>query len=311
MPSFVHKSRSRKRRRRPWRAPIRCAFSGRPPSDRAAGRVRGKQGGTGGRTVVFGGNPVFIRRDAVFAFGGPSHRRKPCRCGFSPSRLARNSFALYFAHCSTSPRQEFELALLHRLNWDLNSVTSFDFVEQLLSRLALKTNARLIRRHAHTFIALCTTGMYSFSPLRLSCLSQSICPSCSVLCVYGPEELRAQRQQSQLRPAGGTAVSPPPAPPPDARGRQTIVTQSRWELVCTHSWSAGAPNRPISWPLQPMGARRRRSRPMGARRGADVLQCGLCFARGGGSIDRRVRGEGRGGDVLKRAAPARGGDIDW
>ncbi|KAF0295468.1 G1/S-specific cyclin-D1 [Amphibalanus amphitrite] len=97
---------------------------------------------------------------------------------------------VYLTDYSVTEQQlkEFELALLHRLNWDLNSVTSFDFVEQLLSRLALKSNARLIRRHAHTFIALCTTEV-EFLETRPSLVAgASVCAAVAGMKLASAEE---------------------------------------------------------------------------------------------------------------------------
>ena len=131
--------------------------------------------------------PRIYQRDCVFAFAGvsPAEAARLSPCGEARVPVTRP------AHRPVPVvPQEFELALLHRLNWDLNSVTSFDFVEQLLSRLALKTNARLIRRHAHTFIALCTTGRRRLlsrtvrSPAVIHHVSESRAPG------YRPEKLR-------------------------------------------------------------------------------------------------------------------------
>ncbi|XP_037087224.1 G1/S-specific cyclin-D2-like [Pollicipes pollicipes] len=97
---------------------------------------------------------------------------------------------VYLTDYSVTEQQlkEFELALLHRLNWDLNSVTSFDFVEQLLVRLSLKANARLIRRHAHTFIALCTTEV-EFLEARPSLVAgASVCAAVAGMKLAGAEE---------------------------------------------------------------------------------------------------------------------------
>jgi len=97
---------------------------------------------------------------------------------------------VYLTDYSVTEQQlkEFELALLHRLNWDLNSVTSFDFVEQLLARLTLKSSSRLIRRHAHTFIALCTTEVEFLETPASLVAGAAVCAAVSGLNMPGAEE---------------------------------------------------------------------------------------------------------------------------
>jgi len=52
-----------------------------------------------------------------------------------------------------------ELILLSKLKWDLSAVTPHDFLEQVLSRLCMdKERSDLIKKHAQTFVALCSTG---------------------------------------------------------------------------------------------------------------------------------------------------------
>lgn len=58
-----------------------------------------------------------------------------------------------------------ESLLLSKLKWDLSAVTPQDFLEQILSRLALeKEQTEVIKKHAQTFVALCATGNYCFNP---------------------------------------------------------------------------------------------------------------------------------------------------
>lgn len=52
-----------------------------------------------------------------------------------------------------------EVLVLNKLKWDLASVTPHDFIEHFLSKLPIHLNVRhTLRKHAHTFIALCATG---------------------------------------------------------------------------------------------------------------------------------------------------------
>ncbi|KAF8770180.1 G1/S-specific cyclin-D2 like protein [Argiope bruennichi] len=51
----------------------------------------------------------------------------------------------------------WELLVLNTLKWDLAAITPFDFVGHILKRLGIMKGEQLIRRHAHTFIGLCTT----------------------------------------------------------------------------------------------------------------------------------------------------------
>lgn len=53
---------------------------------------------------------------------------------------------------------DWELLVLSRLKWDLSAITPNDFLEQILSRLHMDAErARVMKRHAQTFIALCAT----------------------------------------------------------------------------------------------------------------------------------------------------------
>lgn len=64
--------------------------------------------------------------------------------------------------------QTWELAILAQLNWDVNLITAMDFVDLLLVRSSefepypsSNKHGSIVRRHAITFIALCSTGRSS------------------------------------------------------------------------------------------------------------------------------------------------------
>jgi len=59
--------------------------------------------------------------------------------------------------------------VLQALKWDISSVTPHDFLEQIVHRLPQMSSDDVdtVRRHAQTFIALCTAGMLTPTP-RLS-----------------------------------------------------------------------------------------------------------------------------------------------
>jgi len=56
--------------------------------------------------------------------------------------------------------QEWELVVLQALKWDVSGVTPHDFLEHIVRRLPLASphDVDTVRRHALTFIALCTAG---------------------------------------------------------------------------------------------------------------------------------------------------------
>ena len=59
--------------------------------------------------------------------------------------------------------QSWELMVLSHLNWDINVLTPTDFVDFLLARCPglehqIGNENQLLRRHAITFMALCSTG---------------------------------------------------------------------------------------------------------------------------------------------------------
>jgi len=62
--------------------------------------------------------------------------------------------------------------ILSQLNWDVNIITANDFVDFLLVRTSGQPSqpnkhSLLIRRHANTFIALCSTGTDLFGSLYM------------------------------------------------------------------------------------------------------------------------------------------------
>ncbi|XP_078000436.1 G1/S-specific cyclin-D2-like [Glandiceps talaboti] len=53
---------------------------------------------------------------------------------------------------------DMELLVLSKLRWDLSAITPHDFIEQILTRLAIeRKQSEVIKKHAQTFIALCAT----------------------------------------------------------------------------------------------------------------------------------------------------------
>ncbi|GFS66814.1 hypothetical protein TNIN_371231 [Trichonephila inaurata madagascariensis] len=66
---------------------------------------------------------------------------------------------IYYTDYSVTTRDitTWELLVLSSLKWDMASVIASDFVDPLLSRLNVERED-VIRRHTHTFIALCATG---------------------------------------------------------------------------------------------------------------------------------------------------------
>lgn len=56
--------------------------------------------------------------------------------------------------------KHMEVLVLNRLKWDLASVTPHDFIEHFLTRMPIHQSIRhTLRKHAHTFIALCATDV--------------------------------------------------------------------------------------------------------------------------------------------------------
>ncbi|XP_055952698.1 G1/S-specific cyclin-D2-like [Argiope bruennichi] len=72
--------------------------------------------------------------------------------------LTAERLCLYSDHSiSVVQLISWELLVLNTLKWDLAAITPFDFVGHILKRLGIMKGEQLIRRHAHTFIGLCTT----------------------------------------------------------------------------------------------------------------------------------------------------------
>ncbi|CAG7823390.1 unnamed protein product [Allacma fusca] len=92
-----------------------------------------------------------------------------CVCLLLASKTRQcNYFSLdllsWYTDNSVSPQslRSWELMILSQLNWDVNVITATDFVDFLLVRtpgqpMFHSKNSLLIRRHAITFIALCST----------------------------------------------------------------------------------------------------------------------------------------------------------
>lgn len=74
--------------------------------------------------------------------------------------------------------QTWELVVLSQLNWDINFITAFDFIDFILVRSSKANGAgkkykQIIRRHAITFIALCATGKWVIR-LLIQCLMSNL-----------------------------------------------------------------------------------------------------------------------------------------
>ncbi|XP_015931167.1 G1/S-specific cyclin-D2 [Parasteatoda tepidariorum] len=72
----------------------------------------------------------------------------------------------------------WELLVLNTLKWDLSAITPFDFVSHILRRLRVVQREEVIKRHAHTFIGICTTdvkfAMYPPSMIAAASLGAAI-----------------------------------------------------------------------------------------------------------------------------------------
>ncbi|XP_037070632.1 G1/S-specific cyclin-D3-like [Pollicipes pollicipes] len=78
---------------------------------------------------------------------------------------------------------DWELLVLHRLRWEINAVTSHDFLDPLLHRLSLERYlppSRIpdVRRQAQTFIVMCSTEfkfvIYSASMVAAASLAAAV-----------------------------------------------------------------------------------------------------------------------------------------
>ncbi|XP_056138019.1 G1/S-specific cyclin-D1-like [Lampris incognitus] len=68
----------------------------------------------------------------------------------------------YYTDSSITPAQllQMELLVLNRLKWDLSSVTPLAFIDHFLCQLPHKRESRpTLRKHVHTFVALCATDV--------------------------------------------------------------------------------------------------------------------------------------------------------
>uniref|UniRef100_A0A8D0GTU9 Cyclin D3 n=1 Tax=Sphenodon punctatus TaxID=8508 RepID=A0A8D0GTU9_SPHPU len=78
--------------------------------------------------------------------------------------LTVEKLCIYTDH-SVTPRQllDWEVLVLQKLRWDLMSVTPNDFLAHILYRLSVPPDRMvMVKKHAHTFIALCATE-YTFA----------------------------------------------------------------------------------------------------------------------------------------------------
>ncbi|GIY47525.1 hypothetical protein CEXT_380781 [Caerostris extrusa] len=83
--------------------------------------------------------------------------------------LTAERLCLYSDHSiSVVQLISWELLVLNTLKWDLAAITPFDFVGHILKRLGITKGDKLIRRHAHTFIGLCTTAILCLANPRFS-----------------------------------------------------------------------------------------------------------------------------------------------
>ncbi|KAJ8922777.1 hypothetical protein NQ315_007812 [Exocentrus adspersus] len=53
--------------------------------------------------------------------------------------------------------EKWEVLVLSKLHWDVNGVTPFDFIDQIIQRCPWGIDNDRLRRHAHTLVALCCT----------------------------------------------------------------------------------------------------------------------------------------------------------
>lgn len=88
--------------------------------------------------------------------------------------LAVDELAYLTDHSVTARQiQDWELRVLHRLDWDVASVVASDFVDHLVDMLCLPECADTVRRHANTFISLCATEYHfiGYTPALLATAS--------------------------------------------------------------------------------------------------------------------------------------------
>ncbi|GAB1600437.1 G1/S-specific cyclin-D2-like [Argonauta hians] len=94
--------------------------------------------------------------------------------------LAAEKLVMYTDHSITlESLLAMELHLLCVLKWDLMAITPNDFVELVLRRLPIDTlRINIIKKHAHTFIAMCYTDckfmIYRPSTMAVGCISAAM-----------------------------------------------------------------------------------------------------------------------------------------
>lgn len=54
--------------------------------------------------------------------------------------------------------QNWELLLISKLEWNINAVTAYDYVDHILERVKWGSDDARLREHAHTLIHVCNTG---------------------------------------------------------------------------------------------------------------------------------------------------------
>uniref|UniRef100_A0A182TNT1 Cyclin N-terminal domain-containing protein n=1 Tax=Anopheles melas TaxID=34690 RepID=A0A182TNT1_9DIPT len=55
-------------------------------------------------------------------------------------------------------RCNWELLLISKLEWNINAVTAYDYVDHILERVKWGSDDARLREHAHTLIHVCNTG---------------------------------------------------------------------------------------------------------------------------------------------------------
>ncbi|KFB49792.1 AGAP012299-PA-like protein [Anopheles sinensis] len=54
----------------------------------------------------------------------------------------------------------WELLLISKLEWNINAVTAYDYVDHILERAKWGSDDARLREHAHTLIHVCNTGKF-------------------------------------------------------------------------------------------------------------------------------------------------------
>ncbi|XP_076305890.1 G1/S-specific cyclin-D3-like [Tachypleus tridentatus] len=91
---------------------------------------------------------------------------------FRQCRHLTADILVYYTDYSVTKEEilAWELLVLGRLKWDLASVVANDFIDHLLWRLSVKEDRSTVRRHATTFISLCSTEL-KFTPYSPSLIA--------------------------------------------------------------------------------------------------------------------------------------------